>query len=312
MEAASPGAWGCAEVVWGGKTVGRLPYAVDRHRGVTRLGMPRYARVLGPVLTLPPSKPVTWRANACAVVADLVARLPRHDSFRQHLVPDAGTAFAFLLQGWTVEQAYTFQLAAGADVTHAAWEGMDQKTRNLVRTARTRLAVEQHADLDRFVALTRKQFVVQGLRDDHDYPTLRRVAEACLRRGHATILAARDGEKDAASVVLLWDARTLYFWSAARDVEVAGNAAFSFLMWESLTFALGRGLTFDFDGFAKPSSASFLLGFGAEPTVRPVIRRQGALITAYEAAKTVGNWAARQRIARRRGAGAAKSTPERP
>ena len=287
LEAACPGAWGCAEVAWDGRVVGRLPYAIERRHGTTRLAMPKYARVLGPMLALPPSKSVTWRANACAVIAGLVTRLPRHDSFKQHLAPEAGTALAFLLQGWTVEHSYTFQFARGTD-TAVAWERMDQKTRNVVRGARKRMAIEQHADLDRFMALARRQFAQQGRRDDHDYVTLRRLAGICLDRQRALILTANDGVRDVASAILLWDAGTLYLWNAARDVEAAGNAAFSFLVWEALCLALGRGLTFDFDGFASPTSAAFLLSFGGEPQVRPVILRRGVVTRAYEAAKEMG------------------------
>ncbi len=289
LEAACPGAWGCAETAWDGKLVGRLPYAMVRRHGTTRLIMPKYTRVLGPMLALPPSKPVTWRANACAVIADLVARLPCHDSFKQSLAPEAGTAFAFLVQGWTVAHSYTFQVACGTDAA-VVWTGMDQKTRNIVRSARRRMTVEQHADLDRFVALARKQFARQRRRDEHDYAALERLAGASLDRERAVILTARDGVKDAASAILLWDAGTLYLWNAARDVEVAGNAAFSVLVWEALRFALGRGLTFDFDGFASPASAAFLLSFGGEPKVRPVILRRGVVTRSYEAAKEVGGW----------------------
>ena len=287
LDAACPGRWGRAEIAWDGKRVGCLPYAIERRHGTTRLVMPKYTRVLGPVLTLPPSKPVTWNANACAVVADLVGHLPRHDSFKQYLAPEAGTAFAFLQQGWTVAHSYTFQFARGTDAA-VAWADMDQKTRNVVRGARKRLVVEQHADLGRFVTLARKQFARQGQRDGHDYAALERLAGASLDHERAVILAARDGVKDAASAILLWDAATLYLWNAARDVEIAGNAAFSFLVWEALSFALGRGLTFDFDGFASPSSAAFLLSFGGEPKVRPVILRRGIVTKAYEAAKDIG------------------------
>ncbi len=286
LEAACPGAWGCAEVVWDRTLAGRLPYAVERRHGTTRLVMPRYTRVLGPMLALPPSKPVTWRANACAVVADLIARLPHHDSFRQSLAPEAGTAFAFLLQGWTVAESYTFQFAQGIDAA-TAWEGMDQKTRNVVRAARRRMEVERHADLGRFVTLARKQFARRGRRDEHDYAALERLAGASLDRERAMILTACDSVKDAASAILLWDAGTLYLWNAARDPEVAGNAAFSFLVWEALSVALGRGLTFDFDGFASPRSAAFLLSFGGEPKVRPVVLRRGVVTRAYDAAKEV-------------------------
>ncbi len=286
LEAACPGAWGCTEVAWDGKLVGRLPYALERRHGTTRLVMPKYTRVLGPMLALPPSKPVTWRANACAVIADLVARLPCHDSFKQSLAPEAETAFAFLLQGWTVAQSYTFQFARATDAA-VAWAGMDQKTRNVVRSARRRMTVEQHADLGQFVTLARKQFARQRRRDEHDYAMLERLSGASLDRGRAMIFTLRDGAKDAASAILLWDAGTLYLWNAARDVEVAGNAALSALVWEALSFALGRSLTFDFDGFASPASAGFLLGFGGEPKVRPVILRRGVVTGAYEAAKEV-------------------------
>lgn len=165
---------------------------------------------------------------------------------------------------------------------------MERKTRNHVRAGQARMAVEQHADLDRFVALARGQFARQRRRDGHDYPVLQRLAGACLDRQRAAILTAHDGVKDAASAVLLWDDGTLYLWIAARNVEVAGSAAFSLVVWEALGLALARGLTFDFDGFDSPASAAFRLGFGGEPKVRPVVLRQGIVTRAYEAAKEVG------------------------
>ena len=284
LDAATPD-WQQAEVAWDGTVVGWLPFAVARRYGSARLEMPPYARVLGPVLNLPSSKPVTRFANVRSVIAGLIARLPQHDSFMQVLPPGSEQGVAFVLNGWTVEENFTFRVAPTV-APEAVLEGMGQKTRNVLRAARSRMVVEQHGDLDRYIALSQRQFRQQGRANRHRYDVLSRVFAACVARDRSTILTARcEDSRDAASAVLLWDDETLYFWTAARDLEAAGNGAYSLVIWEALCLALERGLTFDFDGFASPASGIFLASFGGVPMVRPRIVHQSFLPRVYTLAK---------------------------
>jgi hypothetical protein len=269
--------WQQVEVRWDGKVVGWLPFAATRRYGSARIEMPPYARVLGPVLTLPSSKPVTRFANVRSVIASLIAKLPRHDTFNQVLPPGSEQGIAFALNGWTVEETYTFRVAPGAS-PDAAWDAMGQKTRNVLRTAQSRMMVEQHGDLDRYIALSRAQFRLQGRADGHRYDVLSRVFAACAERGRSTILTARNERgRDAASAALLWDDETLYFWTAARDLATAGNGAYSLVVWDALRLALERGLAFDFDGFPSPAAGLFVASFGGTPAVRPRVVHRALL-----------------------------------
>ena len=283
--------WQQVEVAWDGTVVGWLPFAVTRRYGSARLEMPPYARVLGPVLNLPSSKPVTRFASVRSVVAALIAKLPRHNTFIQVLPPGSEQGIAFALSGWTVEETYTFRVAPGVSLD-AAWEAMSQKTRNVLRTAQSRMVVEQHGDLDRYIALSRMQFQQQGRADRHRYDVLSRVFAACAGRGRSMILTARDERgRDAASATLLWDDEALYFWTAARDPATAGNGAYSLLVWEALRLALERDLAFDFDGFAPPAAGLFVASFGGAPVVRPRVIHQAFLPRLYALAKEASPWA---------------------
>ena len=283
--------WQQVEVAWDGTVVGWLPFAVTRRYGSAKIGMPPYARVLGPVLNLPPSKPVTRFANVRSVVAALIAKLPRHDTFNQVLPPGSEQGVAFALSGWTVNETYTFRVAPSVSLD-AAWDAMSQKTRNVLRTAQSHMVAEQHGDLDRYFALSRMQFQQQGRADRHRYDVLSRVFAACAGRGRSTILTARDERgRDAASATLLWDDEALYFWTAARDLTTAGNGAYSFLVWEALRLALERDLTFDFDGFSSPASGLFLASFGAAPVVRPQVIHKTFLPRLYALAREASSWA---------------------
>jgi hypothetical protein len=276
LDAASDGRW---EQVEAGDRCGPhavLPFVRERRFGATRLVMPLYTRTLGPIFSLPPSKPVTRLDNMRALAGDLIGRLPRFNLFLQTLSPEAeDTALAFALNGWRTETEYSFRIPAtvpGED----AWAAMSQKTRNLIRTSERRFAVEWHGDVGRLVALSRRRFAAERTTDLHRYSIMTRTFEAALVRGCAAVASAlNDRRQEVAAVAVVWDAGTLYFWNTARDVEASGSGALSLLVWEVCKAARARGLAMDFDGFASPAAGRFIAAFGGIPVPRPVVVEKG-------------------------------------
>jgi hypothetical protein len=227
--------------------------------------MPPYCHTQGPVLDLPPSKAAKTARNLRRVANELMEQLPPHDRFHLILDPADKSAFAFAMAGCSVHQDFTFRLDAKQNLD-VHWEHLDQKTRNLVRTAGKSLQVRQNSDLDGFLAMCDKE---RAGENTHNMAALRRMGTIALARGQGVILTADDERgRPAASAFLVWDDALVYYWQSTRDPETTLPGANNLLVWESMKFALQNDRTFDMDGYGSPGAARFGAKFSMEPIVR--------------------------------------------
>ncbi len=255
-------------VEWDGKTVGSLNFVRRRLGGLTLLKMPPYTRTLGPILSLPASKPAAHARNLRNVVAGLFEKLPAHDRFHLFLDPEDPCAFAFAMAGCTVEQDFTFRLAADAALDRV-WDGMDQKTRNLIRTVGKRVRVVQGGDGEVFIRLAAEEHHDEN---KHRFDAIRRIFEEGSARGQAaSLVATGDDGALAGAAILVWDAGTLYYWQSSRNIAVNLPGVNSLLVWEAMKIAKEKNLRFDFDGFHSRESAIFASKFGLPPVGRPSV-----------------------------------------
>lgn len=269
LEAAAAAELRQVQVHWGDQEVASLFFTQKRRFGLTSLSILPYTRTLGPRLTLPQGGFAQRLKHVERVTQELIAKLPQFDRFYQIFDPEDETAFCFSLAGFTVETGYTFRIPSGTSVADVL-SRMNAHRRKSIREAEKYLTPVFHADMDRFEKLARAEYS-EGV-NQYDFPTIRRIFEAARLRGQATIVAAVNGAgADQCHAVLVWDARTLYFWLATRDHEHASRGAKSFVAWQAIQFALEKGLTFDFDGYASPAGAHFILSFGFPPTPRPIV-----------------------------------------
>ncbi len=273
LQAASRGTLETVEVYWDAIKVGALSFVRHKHYGAfISLRMPPYTRTLGPVLTLPQSARVQVAINTRRVVAELMARLPRHDSFFVLLDPEDPTAFAFSVNGYAVGQQFTFRVQAGTE-TALLWADIASSTRRLIRSAGAKLVVERHIDLDRYLASTSLDH--PEVESTHDFYALRRLFEEARKRDCITILSAVSLDSlDVASVILVWDDRVLYYWLPQRDRTQSYSGANAMLIWHAICFSAERSLIFDFDGYNSIGTAHFLATFGVRPVVRPAISHE--------------------------------------
>ena len=265
LEAAGGSALEWARVCWDGATVASLAFVRQKTMGFTTLDMPPYTRTLGPVLALPPSKRARRLRNTHLVVRELITALPRHDRYQCVLDPDDDTAFALALSGCSVGQNFTFRMPEIWS-PEQQWLELDQKTRNLIRTAQGKLSVDSAVSIDEVIALSHLE---RGRKDRSDEVVLHRIADAALARGKMRTLAARDaGGRVAAAATLVWDDRVLYYWQSSRNLSVPVPGANSLLIWEAMLLAAAKGLIFDIDGYHSVNAARFVAKFNMETRVR--------------------------------------------
>lgn len=269
LDAASNGRYETIELVWDGRKVGTLSFMRGRRRGLRHVFLPPYTRTLGPVLNLPAAKAAQHHANIRRVVAELLDRLPPHEHFHQLLDPSAESAFAFSLAGCDVTARFTFRVHPdeGPDVV---FDRIAPKIRRLIRASEKTATVQAHLDFDRFRRICDRDRSPEA--SHHDFQTMARLFERGAAREQATILTVVDEKgADLASAILVWGGGVTYYWNVARDRQHSGGGANSLLLWRSITFALDRGMTFDFDGYWSARAGAFLSLFGVAPVIRPSV-----------------------------------------
>ena len=254
-----------AEVRWDGKLVASLPFIRRKRLGFTLLEMPPYTRTMSPILFLPESKPAKRMRNMHEAVRELMEALPQHDRYQSMLGPDEPTAFSLALSGCTLGQNFTFRMPAAWEIERH-WEDLDQKTRNLIRSAGKELEVRREQSMDAQFELSDRE---RGKTERSDFSTLRRLADAACTRGQTMTLSAVAGTgRCLAAATLIWDERVLYFWQSVRDSAVLRSGANSLLVWEAMLLARSKGLVFDIDGYQSLPAARFVSRFGMEAKVR--------------------------------------------
>jgi hypothetical protein len=300
LEAASRGIIDSVSVTRDGICVANLFFVRLNTFGVRQIRMPPYTRVLGPTFALPPSKPSTRLMNVRRLVGELIGKLPPHDRLLLTLPPASESAFAFSLAGYALEPNYTFRVAQTVPLSDL-WHGMDQKTRNVIRTAMRKSSVSRHYDIDRFKRLS----LLQHPGNLNDFESLERIFSACAARNRTVILTAQDENgRDAASAILVWGAGTAYYLLSARNPAIATSGSNSLLIWAAMEFAKELNVIFDFDGYGNSGGGLFLEKFGLVPEARQTVLfantrgrllelARGALDEVVHRGSRTGHWSAR-------------------
>ncbi len=258
-----------AEVRWDGAVVGSLPYVRDRAFGIRMLKLPPYSRTQSPLINLPEAKPSTYDRNVRRIIAGLIHALPEHDRFQFALYPEDQLSFHFWVAGCSIQEGFTFRLPSGTDLDQH-WLQLDQKTRNLIRTAGRHLSVEQSANVQTFIDLSNRQHGPK--RNRHNFPAMRRLVETATARHQATVLSAKDGTGAIVAVsILVWDDEVLFYWQSSRHPDKSAPGANSLLIWRAIEIAMERGLIFDLDGAFSEAGAVFAGKFGFHTVVRPYV-----------------------------------------
>jgi len=217
----------------------------------------------------PGKKAVSRLQQQVSLLTELRKKLPRHDRMELCLPPESDLPFAFVECGFRATQTFTFRsdpYAAGDP-----WLEMEQKTRNVVQSAQKRFSIEEHADIERFIRLSRKERASGQGEDRCDYPATARLFEAAHARHQAVILSAmNDRSEEAAAAILVWDEHVVYYWLSVRDAQLSRGAN-SLLLWSAYRLAQKSRKIFDLDGFITPQNGMFLARFGFQPVARTFV-----------------------------------------
>lgn len=245
-----------------------LPYAIQRQRSFSVLGMPPLSQTLGPWLRPSPGRESTRLAREKDLIGELLDALPPCDHYGQswhHRVTNWLPAY---WRGYSQTTHYTYRLQSLADID-SVWGGMQSNIRSDVRKAQERFEVkiESDASFDDFLRLNDLTFERQGKAPPYGREFLHRLDGAAAAQHARCVFIARDAAGRAhAGAYLVWDAEAAYYLMGGGDPELRNSGATSLCMWEAIKFASTVTKSFDFEGSMIEPVERFFRAFGAVQT----------------------------------------------
>jgi hypothetical protein len=283
LDIATQGGWKLATVTRNDQIIGEMPYTPTRLRLWRVAHLPPLTRTLGPVIKPVTGSHATQRHHRLDVTAKLIEQLPDCDSFFQVFDPRIDDAIAFALKGFSVSARYTFQIDANCSIDEA-WSNLDTKTRNVIRSAERNLTIAPIATPGEFTQFYESNLASRSRTNAYSSEVMRQLVKAFVERKAGTLIGAYGaGGKLVAAIGLVWDRHAAYYLLTSR-VQDAHCGSISLLLWTGIQRALASKLTFDFDGFASPSTFHFLSAFGATLRQRLAVERLG---TGYSLARAL-------------------------
>lgn len=181
----------------------------------------------------------------------LVSAFLRHPVFRRYLyfgcrVLDERRPVNLEPLGFTREVDFdTYRLDLRRSVDEL-WAGLKSECRTRIRKAeKMGVEIREERDagvLDDFWAMVEQTFALSGIRPIFSLGFLRELHCRLTAAGQLSILSAfLDGQR-LATLVLPFDAHTLYYWAGAAHVRWRQVPAHNLLHWRAITLARERGL----------------------------------------------------------------------
>lgn len=273
LEIAADGAVILYEVPLSSRTRLRLPVYPTSRLGFQISKRPSYTRLFSPLI-LDDEGPSEAPVDLCGVSSALMDLLDKYRKFSlvQYVLGTSSTlAPAFVPSGFTVEERYTF-VSCGTPNCKRIWDGMHQKTRNVIRRAEKSQIVRRTDDIGDFIAMSKSQW---GRNDTNNYPKLSRLWQALVQRDQGAILTAFGSRgKPLAKCMLIWDRSTMYYFLSTRALEKEAHNSNSLLIWHAIKSASERGLSFDLDGHHSRNSFKFQARFGLSIAPRKFVQRR--------------------------------------
>ena len=276
LDAVAPDQWSEVTVRRDGKIVARIPYQLEKRRGITALNMPPLTQKLGPWLAPSDAKESTRLGLEKSLMNELIDQLPPHDYFSQNFHAEVTNWLPFYWRGFQQTTRYSYVIS---DLTNLdeTWAAVDSKCRNTIRKAETReqLQVEMTEDLNTFIDLNESVFRRQGLKPPHEPTLIRRIDAACAERDCRRIFFARDpAGRVHAALYLVWDSGAAYYLMGGTDPELRNSGAGNLLIWEAIQFSASLTRAFDFEGSMIEPIESFFRSFGARQSPYSYVSRK--------------------------------------
>ncbi|MBK8096528.1 MAG: GNAT family N-acetyltransferase [Planctomycetes bacterium] len=140
-------------------------------------------------------------------------------------------------------ETYLLDLARPQDTV---WQGLESRCRNTVRKAQKNgVTVRTETDasfLDQFWEQSLAVFANSGLTPGFSRELLQAMWRELVPAGLLTVFSAFHDGRRAASVMILHDDQTAYYWAGATDQDLLPLSPNNLLLWEAIVAMQARGI----------------------------------------------------------------------
>jgi lipid II:glycine glycyltransferase (peptidoglycan interpeptide bridge formation enzyme) len=224
-------------------------------------------------------------------MTEVIAVLPRFALFHQWFHWRITNWLPFSWKGFQQTTLYTYRIEETSDLTKL-WSETRDNVRTDIKKAEKTLEVVESNDFEHVIRMQKMTLGRQGKILSFSDEFLRAFGAACASHGASKIFLARDnGNRVHACVYLLWDNKTVYYYTGGGDPELRNSGAASLLVWKAIEFASMEGKQFDFEGSTLEPIERFFRSFGPIQTPFFQIRKTNSHM-ALAAKKILGWWKA--------------------
>lgn len=307
LDATAPGRWDAVEIERGGELMAWLPFVVTKWRGTRVLTMPQLTQSLGPWIKNTGAGYTKTLNREMELYGELIARLPKHDSFKQNFAPEITNWLPFYWRDFsqTTRYTYTIDLSQPLEAIHSQ---MDKRNRSRLRRAEQELLVTHSSTeyLEDVLEMSRLTFERQGLGVPYPEDLLYSIDEAVQRSGaHRWVVKATDADGRLHSAVyVVGDSQRTYALVSGADPEVRSSGASVLTRWKSIMLAQEVSSIYDFEGSMLRGVEHRNRKYGAKQTpyfaVERVLNERRARTAFYSFAAAGARVVAKGRSAARR------------
>jgi hypothetical protein len=277
--------YACAEVSEHGRVVGRLPYMTVKRRGMKIVEQPPLTHALGPALIKNPGKATTGQLRAIEITQSLIQQLPPLSRAQFHCHRDVTDVTAFQAEGFMATVQFTREIAP--QPVNVLWDSLRKKARNNILQAEGQFAIDSTVEPEEFVRLYTSNLEEKDCDNYLDMTICHTLLTEMLRRGRGCIYGTRDKDGNlSTAIVCTWDSAASYYLMCTLKPDAARGAA-SLLVWQAIKDAMGKGLIFDFDGFASEGAVRFSANFSASVMPRYIVTRDTVPMQIFQSLRSV-------------------------
>ncbi len=185
------------------------------------------------------------------------------DYYDFNLSPDLHNWEAFHWAGFREDARYSFVIEP--ESPEETWQQLSAAMRSEIRKASGSVRIEELTDISVLCDLVNRTFERQEIAFSVSKDLVDRLYSACQKNDAAKLLAARNGDQICCAGLYVYDSRYVYELLAGSDPDRRTLNGKSCMTWQMISFAMGTGRGFDFEGSMVRSVAEHNRRFGAEP-----------------------------------------------
>jgi Acetyltransferase (GNAT) domain len=265
LDAVCPDAYELIAIRDGGLIRAGMALPITRERGRSIVQMPPLTQTLGPLLHPPPGQKYESQLTyEIKILRELVAAIPPADEFFINCSQKFTNWLPFHWAGYSQATRYTYEIDDLTDL-RAVYDGMSDKTRNIIRKAeKAGIRIEERDDLASVLPLFEMTYTRQGMEFPYDSALIARLEHGALANAGRKIFVARDGVgRLHAALYVIHTAQRTYYIMQGTDPDLRASGAPLLAHWHAIQFAATVSKRYDFVGSMMENVERVFRSFGA-------------------------------------------------